>query len=168
MASVPKPEAVPRERRGGVLALPGRMARDHTKLRVFHLADALAFDIYQATKAFPADERYELTRQIRRAALSVPTNIVEGCARLTEKAYCNFCDIALGSACETKYLLEFSKRLGYLKNGAYKTLHEQADAVVRSLSRLVAVLDKKRRDKRIAKWNAKTAQLRNRKDLPRS
>ena len=136
------------------------MARDHNKLRVFHLADALAFDIYQATKAFPADERYELTRQIRRAALSVPTNLVEGCARLTQKAYCNFCDIALGSACETKYLLEFSKRLGYLKNGKYNTLHDQADKVVRSLSRLVGALDEKRRDRRLARWKAKTARLR--------
>ena len=127
---------------------------------MFHLADALAFDIYQTTKGFPSEERYEISRQLRKAALSVPTNLVEGCARLSQRAYCNFCDIALGSACETRYLLEFSARLGYLKNGAYKKLHAQSDALVKSLSRLVGVLDKKRRAKRLATWKAKTAQLR--------
>ena len=135
------------------------MARDHTKLRVFEMSDALAFDIYQATKKFPREERFALQSQIRRAGLSVPTNIVEGCARLTERAYCNFCDIALGSACETRYLIEFSWRLQYFDEATYERLHKQSDAVVRSLSRLVGVLDQKRRDRRLARLAKRTAAL---------
>jgi four helix bundle protein len=144
---------------GSALALLTGMSRDHTKLRVFHLADALAFDIYKATKKFPREERFGLQSQIRRAALSVPTNIVEGSARLTQKAYCNFCDIALGSACETRYLLEFSWRLEYFDQAAYTKLKQQADAVVKSLSRLVGVLDAKHRDRRLARLQRKTDSL---------
>ena len=135
------------------------MSRDHTKLRVFHLADDLAFDIYKATKKFPREERFALQSQIRRAGLSVPSNIVEGCARLTQRAYCNFCDIALGSACEARYLIEFSWRLEYFDEATYKRLHQQADALVKSLSRLVGVLDQRRRDRRLSKWARKTAAL---------
>jgi four helix bundle protein len=135
------------------------MARDHNNLRVFQMSDALALDIYKTTKRFPREERFGLQSQIRRAALSVPSNIVEGCARLTERAYCNYCDIALGSACETRYLIEFSRKLEYFDEATFKMLHEQADAVVRSLSRLVGVLDQRRRDKRLAKWAKKSAAL---------
>ncbi len=60
--------------------------RDHRKLRAFELADRLAYRIYQATQAFPSDERFGLTSQLRRGAVSVAANIVEGCARETLKA----------------------------------------------------------------------------------
>ena len=121
------------------------MARDHRKLRVFQMADVLAHDIYRITRAFPPEERYELTRQLRRAALSVPTNLVEGCARSSQKAYCSFCDVALGSASEMRYLLEFAHGEEFLSERKYKDLHDRAGAVVRSLNRLVTVLKAKRR-----------------------
>ena len=135
------------------------MSRDHRKLRVFHNAHRLTLVIYRQTRNFPRDEWFGLRAQMRRAATSVPSNIVEGCARLTERASCNFCDTALGSACETRYLIEFSRKLEYFDDATFKMLHKQADAVVRSLSRLVGVLDQRRRDKRLAKWAKKSAAL---------
>lgn len=64
--------------------------RDHTKLRAFELADRLALAIYEATQAFPREEQFGLTSPMRRAAVSTASNIVEGCARNSERDYINF------------------------------------------------------------------------------
>lgn len=88
--------------------------RDHTRLRAFELADKLAVETYRATKAFPREEQFGLTSQMRRAAVSVPSNIVEGCARHTEVEYLRFLDIAYGSVRELEYQISLAKRLGYL------------------------------------------------------
>jgi four helix bundle protein len=71
--------------------------RDHTKLRAFELADEVVLLIYPATKEFPKEEMYGLTSQMRRAAVSVPSNIVEGCARESQAEYLRFLEIAFGS-----------------------------------------------------------------------
>ena len=89
---------------------------DHTKLRAFELADELAFLVYQVTAEFPKEELYGLTSQMRRAAVSVPSNIVEGCARNSQLDYLRFITIAFGSLRELHYQLGLSKRLGSLKN----------------------------------------------------
>ena len=78
------------------------MSRDHTKLKVFGMADELAVAIYGATSGFPREERYGLTAQMRRAAVSVPTNIVEGCARRSTRDSLHVLVIALGSASEVQ------------------------------------------------------------------
>lgn len=70
--------------------------RDHTKLRAFEIADELATLIYQITAKFPREELYGLTSQMRRAAVSVPSNIVEGCARDTQADYQRFLTMAFG------------------------------------------------------------------------
>jgi four helix bundle protein len=88
------------------------MAR-HKDLIVFQKADELALLIYKITEQFPKTEIFGITSQLRRAALSVPTNIVEGYARKSKKELAQFINIALGSLAETEYLLDFSKRLGY-------------------------------------------------------
>lgn len=87
------------------------MSRDHRKLTAFQLADKMAMDIYYATRTLPPEEKYGLQSQIRRAALSVPTNIVEGCYRSGQKEYLQFLRIALASAAEARYLLSFATRL---------------------------------------------------------
>ncbi len=87
--------------------------RDHTKLRAFELADRVALMIYQATREFPKEEIYGLTSQMRRAAVSVPSNIVEGCARESQAEDLRFLEIAVGSLRELHSQLGLSKRLGY-------------------------------------------------------
>ena len=81
---------------------------------MFHLADALVIDVYQLTKTFPREELYGLTALVRRAAVSAPTNIVEGCARRSTGEYIHFLNIATGSVFEARYLIDLSFRLGYL------------------------------------------------------
>ncbi|MCP5007675.1 MAG: four helix bundle protein [Planctomycetes bacterium] len=88
-------------------------------LKVWQKADELAFEIYKVTKKFPKDELYGLTSQVRRAALSIPTNIVEGNARKGDKELSRFINIAIGSMTETEYLMDFAKRLGYLSETDY-------------------------------------------------
>jgi len=95
----------------------GEMSEDRwKKLEVWQLADDLAFKIYQASKNFPKEEMYGITSQVRRAALSIPTNIVEGYSRKGDKELAHFINISLASLAETKYLIYFSHRLGYLSD----------------------------------------------------
>jgi four helix bundle protein len=97
------------------------------KLEVWKLADVFARRVYQVTKDFPKEELYGITSQLRRAALSVPTNIVEGYSRKGDKELARFLDIALGSLAEVKYLLHFSKSLEYLSNTDYSKMSEIAE-----------------------------------------
>ena len=89
--------------------------RDHSKLRAFELADEVVLLIYQATRKFPREEVYGLTSQMRRAAVSVPSNIVEGCARESQAEYLRFLEIAFGPLKELHYQFGLSRRLGYLE-----------------------------------------------------
>jgi len=91
------------------------MMRDHTRLRAFELADEVAVLIYQITKEFPKEEVYGLTSQMRRAAVSIPSNIVEGCARESQSEYLRFLEIAFGSLRELHYQYGLAKRLGFIK-----------------------------------------------------
>lgn len=104
-----------------------KMEERWQKLEVWKLSDDLAYRVYQATKDFPKEEIYGLTSQVRRAALSVPTNIVEGYSRKGDKELSHFINISLGSLAETKYLLYFSHRLGYFKDSNYDDLRNSYD-----------------------------------------
>jgi four helix bundle protein len=88
--------------------------RDHTKLKAFDMADEVALLAYKVTSGFPKEEIYGLTSQIRRAAVSVPSNIVEGCARDSQADYLRFLSMAFGSLREMRYQLNLSNRLGFL------------------------------------------------------
>lgn len=105
----------------------------YKELIVWQKADELALEVYKLTKSFPKDEMYGLTSQLRRAALSIPTNIVEGYARKGDKELARFINIAIGSMSETEYLLDFSKRLGYLTEKD----HEIIEALRSEVGRLL-------------------------------
>ena len=117
------------------------MSRDHRRLRVFNDAHALTLAIYRETQGFPKDEWFGIRMQMRRAALSVPTNIVEGCARLTTRDCCNFLNIAVGSASELAYLLRVANELRFIPREPGVELLSRADAIVRQLKRLHSEMD---------------------------
>jgi four helix bundle protein len=113
------------------------MSRNHRRLRVFTLARQLTLAIYKNTNDFPRDEWFGMRLQIRRAAVSVGANIVEGSARRTTREYCNFLNIALGSASELAYLVELANELGFIRSEATVRLSDASNGVVRQLQRLV-------------------------------
>ena len=96
--------------------------RDHTKLRAFELADEVAILTYRETRNFPKDEMYGLTSQMRRAAVSVPSNIVEGCARESQVEFLRFLEIAFASLRELRYQVGLSKRLGYFDGNSFSAM----------------------------------------------
>lgn len=120
------------------------MARDHHKLRVFDIADALVVDVYQITTQLPPEERYGLQSQVRRATVSAAVNIVEGCARRTTRDYVHFMSIALGSASEARYLLELAVRLTFIDAAAHAPLDGRFRELIRSLNKLVESLADRR------------------------
>ena len=85
------------------------------ELKVWQKSHTLVLNVYQLTKRFPADERFGLTSQLRRAVVSVPTNIAEGTKRQGKHDYARFLNIAEGSLSETEYLVTLSCDLGYLQ-----------------------------------------------------
>ncbi len=96
--------------------------KGYKKLIVWQKADELAYQVYLETKRFPKEEMYGITSQLRRAAISVPTNIVEGSGRQSRGERRQFASIALGSLAETEYLLEFCNKLRYLQECDYEKL----------------------------------------------
>lgn len=109
----------------------------HSDLIIFKKADRLAILVYELTGAFPKAELFGITSQLRRAALSIPTNIVEGHARKTNKEFKQYINIALGSLAETRYLFNFSQRLGYHSHDTseLETLIEETGKVLWSFYR---------------------------------
>ena len=110
--------------------------RDHTKLKAFHLAEELALQVYGVTRGFLREELFCLTMQMRRAAVSIAANIVEGCARNTQSDYVHFLDIAYGSARELQYQLSLAMRLSYVPTSSPVLAHcDQTTKVLNSLIR---------------------------------
>jgi four helix bundle protein len=117
------------------------MVRDYRKLRVFQLADDVITDVYKVTSRFPTAERFGLTQQIRRAAVSAPCNIVEGSARRKTRDFLNFCSMAAGSANETRYLFDVAHRLDMLPASDRKRLVDIYTEVIGGLQALIASLE---------------------------
>lgn len=116
--------------------------RDVRKLRAFELTDDLVVKVYHATRAFPDDERFGLTSQLRRASVSAASSIVEGAARTSEADFRRFLDIAYGSIREVEYQLRLSMRLGYLSPESASELVSHAVEAGRVLHGLISSLRK--------------------------
>lgn len=89
--------------------------RSHRDLAVWQLGMQIAEDVYTLSRDFPVEERFGLTSQLRRAAISIPANIAEGNARSTTKDYLRFLSVAVGSLAETETFLDLATRFGYGK-----------------------------------------------------
>ena len=111
-----------------------------TRLRVFHEAEDLAVEVYRLTKTLPTDERYGLCQQMRRASVSVVSNIAEGCGREGNRELVRFLSIALGSATELTAQLRLSRRLEYLEADYCGGVEEHARRVQRMLTSLIVRL----------------------------
>lgn len=109
-------------------------------LTVWQRAMDLVEEVYRATAAFPRDERFGLTAQIRRAAVSIPSNIGEGKRRKRQKALLNHLDIALGSQGEVDVQLEIARRVGFLRQAEHRRLAGLTDEVGRMLNGLISSL----------------------------
>ena len=111
-------------------------------LLLWQEAHQAVLKIYKLSEDFPKTEMFGITSQLRRAAVSMPCNIAEGCGRYTSKDFANFLQIALGSTNETDYLTLLAKDLNYLSESEYLTIQEQLNKV-RAMN--INLLDKVRR-----------------------
>ncbi len=112
----------------------------YRSLRAWQIAHELALAVARAADRFPASERFELTSQLRRAALSVPTNLAEGQGRFGTREALRFARIAAGSLAEVDYLLFFAKERGYLNSGDYEDLSEKRASTNRIITKLIRSL----------------------------
>lgn len=118
------------------------MARDYKKIKAWQLADELAMIIYKATNNFPKTELFGLTSQMKRSAISVPANIIEGSARRHRNEYLQFLYTAIGSLVELGYYIDFTQRLGYLKNGDAQALTALHERTIKTLRALINFIEK--------------------------
>ena len=105
----------------------------YSKLDVWKRSHQLVLALYRHTSRFPTNERFGITTQLRRAAVSVPTNIAEGSKRTSPKDYAHFLNVAEGSLSETEYLVQLSPDLGYIEP-------EPADTLLCEISELLRML----------------------------
>jgi four helix bundle protein len=107
--------------------------QDFRNLLVWRKAHALTLDVYKTTRAFPKEEVYGITSQVRRAASSIPANIAEGCCRSGDGEFRRFLYYATGSASELEYHLLLAKDLDILDEQQYRSLNDQLSEVKRML-----------------------------------
>lgn len=109
----------------------------HKDLNVWKESKKLVKDIYFLTSKFPKDELYSLTAQIKRAAVSIPSNIAEGAARASNKEYIHFLYIALGSVAELDTQLIIAKDLNFIDEEGFNSISENLENIGKMLSGLI-------------------------------
>jgi four helix bundle protein len=115
--------------------------RDYRKYQVWKDSHEFVLKIYKVTENYPPAEQFRLVNQMCRASSSIPTNIVEGCGRETEKEFKRYLVMARGSANEMEYHLLLSRDLGYINEEVYQDLFDQVNRVIRSLTNLIKKLE---------------------------
>jgi four helix bundle protein len=115
--------------------------RDYTKIIAWQKADDMTVAVYSASRSFPREEVYALTSQLRRAAYSVPANIVEGATRDSKKDYLHFLYIARGSLAEARYFVHLAHRLEYLSEAERNQLLAHTDETFRTLAGLIKAVE---------------------------
>ena len=116
------------------------MSKDFRQLKVWQKSHQLTLNLYQITASFPRAETYGLTAQIRRAAVSIPSNLAEGCGRSGDAELARFCNIARGSASELEYQLLLARDLKLIQSDDYELLLQQTIAIKRMLTVFVRKL----------------------------
>jgi four helix bundle protein len=116
------------------------MLRNHKELKVWQKAYQLCLEIYKLTKAFPKEEIYGLSSQMRRAAVSIPSNIAEGYGRKTTPEYIQSLYIAYGSICELETQLLLSGDLGYIREKEMEKIQQDIGEIERMLKALIKSL----------------------------
>jgi four helix bundle protein len=112
--------------------------RNYKKFSIWVKSHELALLIYKdIVPGFPETEKYGLSSQIRRAAYSIPFNIVEGCGRSSEKDFAHFLDISLGSSQELEYCLLLTKDLAMINEKQYSDLNEKANEIKAMIINLI-------------------------------
>ena len=106
-------------------------------LKVWRKGHELTLEVYKATRAFPRDELYGLTSQIRRASASIPANIAEGCVRGSGAEFRHFLQIAMGSASELEYHILLASELGFLGRSQFESLDRQVTEIKRMLTSFI-------------------------------
>jgi four helix bundle protein len=116
--------------------------QDFHNLNVWKKSHLLTLNVYKVTKAFPKNEMFGITSQLRRATSSIPTNIAEGCGRGSDKDFARFTRISMGSANEAEYLLQLSLDLDYLNSDDYNKLIAEITSIKKMLNSLHKSLQK--------------------------
>ena len=119
------------------------MEKPHEKLEAWKQSMDLVIEIYRTTENFPGQEIYGLTNQIRRAAVSIPSNIAEGAARQTKKEFANYLHMAQGSLSELDTQVELARRLGYLDAKSWSALDTRMEQIDKMISGLIRHLSNK-------------------------
>jgi four helix bundle protein len=114
--------------------------QSYRDLRVWNAAVELTLEVYRITESFPQSERFGLTSQLRRAAVSVASNIAEGHARSTRGEYRNFLSIARGSAIEVEVQLFLAEQIGYAQTPMLVKARDYCDAISRMITNLKRAL----------------------------
>ena len=114
--------------------------KDFRKLKVWEKAHLLTLKIYKVTEKFPREELYGLTSQIRRACVSIPTNIAEGCVRSSDADFSRFLYIALGSTSELEYLILLSMDLKFIKSELHTELNNEINEIKKMLISMIQKL----------------------------